>query len=71
MKDDFLSEKVRAEDILLGSLGFGEEAKIISIEITPNGYKGVARWSDGEETPFENDEEIDELQRWALKILIS
>lgn len=71
MKDDFLSEKIRAEDILLGSLGIGEEAKIISIEKTKDGYKGIARWPDGEEVNFESDDEIDELQRWALKILVS
>lgn len=69
MKEDFLTEKSRAEDILLGSLGFGEEANIVSIEITTSGYKGVARWKDGEEFPFESNEEMDELQRWALDIL--
>ena len=70
MKEDFLSEKSRAEDILLGSLGIGEEAKIVSIELTNQGYKGIAVWSDGEEFPFENDDEINDLQRWALKILL-
>ena len=69
MKDDFLSEKMRAEDILLGSLGIGEEAKIISVKATKKGYKGIAAWSNGEEFPFENDDEMDDLQQWALKIL--
>jgi hypothetical protein len=69
MKEDFLSEKMRAEDIILGSLGIGEEAKLISVKSTKSGYKGIAAWADGEEFPFENEDEIDELQLWALKIL--
>jgi hypothetical protein len=69
MNNDFLSEKNRAEDILLGSLGFGEEAQLVSIEIIPGGYKGIAKWSNGEKFPFVCEEEIDELQQWALKVL--
>ena len=69
MKDDFLSERNRAEDILLGSLGIGEEANIVTVEITPQGYKGVARWNNGEEFSFESEDEVDELQQWALSIL--
>ena len=69
MKDDFLSEKMRAEDILLGSLGIGEEAKIISVKSTKAGYKGIAAWSDGEEFPFENEDDLNELQLWALVVL--
>jgi hypothetical protein len=67
---DDLSPKVRAEDIILGSLGFGEEARIVSIQRTSEGYKGIGRWADGEEFPFESDDEIDELTEWALTILI-
>ena len=67
---DDLSPKVRAEDIILGSLGFGEEARIVSIQRTPEGYKGIGRWADGEEFPFESDDEIDELTEWALGILL-
>ena len=69
MKEYCLSEKIRAEDILLGSLGLDGDAKIISVESTSRGYRGIARWPDGEELPFQSDEEVDELQRWALKIL--
>ena len=69
MKEDFLSEPTRAEDILLGSLGIGEEATIVTVELTAKGYRGRARWTDGEEFPFEYDDEIDEMQRWALEIL--
>ena len=67
---DDLSPLVRAEDILLGSLGFGEEARVVSIERTPEGYKGIGRWADGEEFPFESEDEMDELTEWALQILL-
>jgi hypothetical protein len=63
---DDLSPQTRAEDILLGSLGFGEEAKIKSIEKTVIGYRGVGIWPDGEEFIFECEEELDSLQAWAL-----
>lgn len=67
---DDLSPQVRAEDILLGSLGYGEEARIVSIERTPEGFKGIGRWADGEEFPFESDDEIDDLTEWALQIVL-
>jgi hypothetical protein len=69
-KDDDLSPQVRAEDILLGSLGFGEEAKILSVERTSEGYRGVGVWPDGEKFKFENDDELDPLQIWALGVVI-
>ena len=68
-KDDDLSPQARAEDILLGSLGFGEDAKIITVEQTDRGYRGVGVWPDGEKFQFENDDELDDLQVWALRIL--
>ena len=67
---DDLSPQVRAEDIILGSLGYGEEARIVSIERTPEGFKGIGRWADGEEFSFENDDEVDELTEWALGIVL-
>ena len=67
---DDLSPQVRAEDIILGSLGFGEEARVVSIERTPEGYKGIGRWADGQEFPFESDDELDDLQEWALSIVL-
>ncbi|MEY4670011.1 MAG: hypothetical protein RL518_2710 [Pseudomonadota bacterium] len=67
---DDLSPQVRAEDIILGSLGFGEEARVVSIERTAEGYKGIGRWADGEQFPFESEDEIDELTEWALQILL-
>jgi hypothetical protein len=71
MADDFLAEKIRAEDILLGSLGYGESASIISIEKTPTGYRGLGKWDDGEEFEFECEDELDDLQLWALGILVA
>lgn len=67
---DDLSPQVRAEDIILGSLGFGEEARVVSIERTPEGYKGIGRWADGEEFNFESEDEMDELTEWALRIFL-
>jgi hypothetical protein len=63
---DDLSPQVRAEDILLGSLGYGEEASIITVEKTTIGYRGIGKWPDGEQFSFECDEELDSLQAWAL-----
>jgi hypothetical protein len=65
---DDLSPRVRAEDILLGSLGFGEEAHIVTIERTPLGYRGVGAWANGEEFSFESTDELDELTVWALEV---
>ena len=69
-ESDDLSPKIRAEDIILGSLGFGEEARVLSIERTHEGYRGIGRWADGEEFSFESDDRLDELQEWALAILL-
>ena len=64
-----ITERQRAEDILLGVLGFGEDARLVSVERTAAGYRGRAAWSDGEEFSFESEDPVDELQEWALKIL--
>jgi len=69
MTDDFLDENTRAEDILLGSLGIDGDAVVLSVEETVCGYRGLARWPDGEEIEFESDSEPDELECWALGIL--
>lgn len=70
MADSFLSETNRAEDIILGALGFGEDAHIVTVELLPNGYyRGTGRYSDGEVFEFESDVEADELERWAIDIL--
>jgi hypothetical protein len=67
---DDLSPRVRAEDIILGSLGFGEEARIVSIARTPSGYRGVASWPDGEKFEFESEDDLEDLDRWALGVLL-
>jgi hypothetical protein len=66
---DDLSPNIRAEDILLGSLGFGEDAKLLTVERCTVGYRGVGIWPDGEEFLFECDEELDSLQEWALGLM--
>lgn len=68
---DDLSPEVRAEDILLGSLGFGEDARIRTIERTDSGYKGTGVWSDGSEFSFESEDELDGLQEWALDFVLA
>ena len=70
MVDEFLKEDNRAEDILLGSLGIGEEAKILTLERTEDGYKGTAQWKDGEIFPFESEDPLDELQEWAVGVIL-
>ena len=69
MVEEFLKAENRAQDILLGSLGIGEEAVIVSLEAGPAGYKGIAKWPDGETFPFSSDEPPDELQQWAIAVL--
>jgi hypothetical protein len=61
----------RAEDVLLGGLGFGEEASIVSLERSQEkGYSGVGRWADsGELFEFSSDEELSVLEVWALETL--
>ncbi len=73
MGDDFLEERTRAEDIILGGLGFGEDATLLTIVQTENGFEGTGRWPDGDEFSFECDDEdeLSELEKWALQILLS
>ncbi len=70
-RDNLGDERIRAEDILLGSLGFGEEAQILSIARVGSGYRGRGRWFDGEEFEFESDEPLSDLENWALTVLES
>jgi hypothetical protein len=69
MGDDGVDERSRAEDILLGSVGFGEDARIVSVERTDAGYCGIGKFSDGESFKFEYGEDLDDLQIWALQVL--
>jgi hypothetical protein len=41
----------------------------VSIERTENGYRGVGKWPDGEQFTFENDDELGDLEIWALELL--
>ncbi len=68
---DILAPKQRAEDIILGALGFGEDASIVSIAIDGDGFRGIGRWSDGEEFSFENEDTPSELEKWAIAQLVS
>lgn len=68
-REEILDDRTRAEDILLGSLGFGEDARIRSVRRTPSGYAGTGVFSDGEEFTFDSAEGLDELQEWALGVL--
>lgn len=70
MSEDFLSEKLRAEDIILGSLGYGEEAHIVSITPRENGFIGIGVFNDGEKFFFESEEQLSELEVWALQVLL-
>ena len=69
--DDFLNELTRAQDILLGALGIDGDTEILALEICDEGYAGTARWPDGETCSFEADWEPDELERWALDIVLA
>ena len=68
-KENCLDQKIRAEDILLGNLGFDTDAKIIEVRLAGPGYAGRAKFSDGEVIDFESTEELSDLERWALEIL--
>lgn len=67
---DILAPRQRAIDILLGSLGFAEEAELLSVERAPEGYAGVLKFSDGEQISFRSEEPLGELEEWALHILL-
>ena len=69
MAEDFLNEETRAQDILLGAVGIDGDAEIINVELRGMGYRGIARWPDGETTEFESEDELNELEIWALEVL--
>lgn len=66
-----LSAEERAEDIILGGLGFGEDARIVSLERCSQGFRGEAAFSDGERSPFASDEAPSEIEEWALNVLLA
>lgn len=71
MSADGFDDRSRAEDVLLGSLGFGEEAQLLKIERCGDGYRGNATWPDGETFEFQSEEIVTDLERWALSVLLS
>ena len=68
-KERYLDQRTRAEDIILGALGFGEDASIISIKKDATGFVGVGRWPDGEVFEFQSEDEATEIELWALGVL--
>ncbi|MCB0353447.1 MAG: hypothetical protein KDD64_07985 [Bdellovibrionales bacterium] len=70
MQDDFLSERFRAEDILLGGLGFSDEVRLVSLRRTEGGFEGTAKVDQEEPFEFSSEEELTELEEWAVDILI-
>lgn len=66
-----LDQRRRAEDILLGSLGFAEGASIVSLEKSNRGYKGTAIWEEGDTFVFECEDDLDKLQDWAVSVWLS
>lgn len=71
MTDDCLDKRTRAEDILLGSIGLDEDAHIVSVSRTADGYQGIAVWSDGEKFNFESNGGLTPLEEWALNIFLA
>jgi len=69
--DSWLSERQRAEDIILGGLGFGEDVTILEIKNSTFGFKGKAMYRDGSRIDIRNDDQLSELEIWALTILSS
>ena len=70
MKENCLDERTRAEDILLGALGYGEDAHIVAIKETDDGFSGFGKFSDGEEFEFKSDYDLSDIDKWALSVII-
>lgn len=68
-KDEVANPIARAEDILLGGLGFGSEAKIIEVRLKADHFSGTGCWQDGEEFTFESEEKATDLELWAIETL--
>ena len=64
-----LDARSRAEDILLGSLGFDSEATVLSVRKEELGYSGLAQWADGEQFEFRSDSPLSDLESWAIEII--
>ena len=69
MSADKLDPLTRAEDILLGALGYDVSASIIEVHPTENGYAGSGKYVDGEVFEFESGAGLAELESWAIKVI--
>jgi hypothetical protein len=69
VKESFLDEKLRAEDILLGALGYGAEATILEISSDESKYWGSGKFADGEIFQFQSEDELTEIEKWAITVL--
>jgi hypothetical protein len=69
--EDWEDELVRAQDILLGTHGFGEEARLLELKVSDRGYSGRGMFQNGDHFEFSSDEELDELECWAVEILVA
>jgi hypothetical protein len=71
LSKDSLDSKTRAEDIILGGLGYDGAAKILELVETQSGILGKGIWDDGEEFEFKLEENLSELELWAVKIILT
>jgi len=62
-------EAIRAEDVLLGTLGFDLGSRITSLKLTESGYQGHACWQEGDEFSFESQGPLSDLELWAVQVL--
>jgi hypothetical protein len=70
MKELIEDTLLRAEDILLGSLGYGEDAKLTALYHVGSALHGSVTFSDGLQDLFQLDDELTELERWAVNHLL-
>ena len=69
MPAEKLDRLTRAEDILLGALGYDAPASIVEVHKTNHGYAGCGRYEDGERFEFESTEDLQSLEIWALEVM--
>jgi hypothetical protein len=70
MSNDQVDPKQRAIDVLLGGLGYGEDATILNVKRLNVGYSGEGQFSDGEKFEFNSEDPLTDLEDWALNLLL-